>query len=95
MLATLLAPPIPHQTQDIYISLEMYSQGEANGICYVAREEVPMEPVYFYLLAPFPAKMVISRGSGPGRPPPLGPLHEWRHLSHLCGVTGHLGWYLG
>ena len=69
----------------------MYLQGESNSIGYVAQEEVPMANVNFYLLAPFPLKLVISRGSGPGRLLPLGPLHVWSYLLQLGGALGHLG----
>ena len=48
--------------------------------------------VNFYLLTPFPFKLVISRGSGPGWLLPLGPLHIWSYLSQSGGALGHLGW---
>ena len=57
----------------------------------MARGEVPMANVNFYLLTPFPFKLVISHGSGLGRLLPLGPLHVWSHLSQLGGALGRLG----
>ena len=57
----------------------------------MAREEVPMAHVHFYLLTPFPFKLVISCGSGLGRLLPLGPLHVWSYLSQLGSALGNLG----
>ena len=58
----------------------------------MAREEVPMAHINFYSLTPFPFKLVISHGSGPGRLLPLGPLHVWSYLLQSGGALGHLGW---